>query len=464
MPLFGSPWILLHGEQIHLTGRWKHWPARGVQLISDIWHAGEGRWRTVGECWDGAAATPVVETGLRLLQSAVPPDWHELLQCGRMPPRLGEWVVIRSEEHHHQGATMSAGLQVGLVTGDGYVGERPYLWAELYSFSELRRGFIRDEENSEERVEWSPSDFRVARAEFSPGGGGGNGIFYGATHDVFSWMPRRVQWHDAASGQLICDLETFTIQAGRRILSPSLNTMAPEAMAMHRRLSTAFTPSVPQALDRIWRHNTWLPPVREYAWRVLTGTAFTAATMIGRPFVERWQCNCNFCDVDALDTMDHRIFECGLAQCAWAWARKVLDATSLQYDGTAAGLWLYGGSTSIHDERVVTTLRGAFFEALPAVQRRLGAGEEEVVETTLVQMIRARMLSEIQRDIFYVSDAFERSYDARDKKMGRPDDTKEVLAVWRGLVQHAIAGDGGLVGTLPPVGKGETPEGVQTYT
>ena len=24
MPLFGSPWILLHGEQIHLDGRWKH--------------------------------------------------------------------------------------------------------------------------------------------------------------------------------------------------------------------------------------------------------------------------------------------------------------------------------------------------------------------------------------------------------------------------------------------------------
>ena len=92
----------------------------------------------MGECWDGAAATPVVETGLRLLQSAIPPDWHELLQCGRTPPRLGEWVVIRPEDHHHQGATIPAGLQVGLVTGGGWVGERPYLWAELYSFSELR--------------------------------------------------------------------------------------------------------------------------------------------------------------------------------------------------------------------------------------------------------------------------------------------------------------------------------------
>ena len=59
-------------------------------------------------------------------------------------------------------------------------------------------------------------------------------------------------------------------------------------------------------LFRIWRRNTWLPTVREYAWRVLTGTAFAAASMIGRPLVERWQCNCNFCDVDVLDTMDHK--------------------------------------------------------------------------------------------------------------------------------------------------------------
>ena len=111
---------------------------------------------------------------------------------------------------------------------------------------------------------------------------------------------------------------------------------------------------------------------------------------------------------------------------------------------------------------VVTTLRGAFFEALPAVQRRPGAGEETVVSTTLVHMIRARMLSEIQRDIFYVSDAFERSYDARDRKMGRPEDRGAVLAVWRGLVQHASARDGGLVGVLPPVDIEETPGGVRT--
>ena len=50
-----------------------------------------------------------------------------------------------------------------------------------------------------------------------------------------------------------------------------------------------------------------------------------------------------------------------------------------------------------------------------------------------------------------MSDAFERSYDARDRKVGRPEDRGAVLAVWQGLVQHASARDSGLVGVLPPV-------------
>ena len=62
-----------------------------------------------------------------------------------------------------------------------------------------------------------PADWRAARAEFSPNEAGGHGLFYGPTHDVYSWMPRRVQWLDAVTGRLICDLETFSVQAGRRI-------------------------------------------------------------------------------------------------------------------------------------------------------------------------------------------------------------------------------------------------------
>ena len=64
--------------------------------------------------------------------------------------------------------------------------------------------------------------------------------------------------------------------------------------------------------------------------------------------------------------------------------------------------------------------------------------------------------------IFYVSDAFERSYEACDRKMGRPGHRGVVLAVWRGLVQHVSARDGGLVGVLPPVDNEETPGGVRT--
>ena len=61
-----------------------------------------------------------------------------------------------------------------------------------------------------------------------------------------------------------------------------------------------------------------------------------------------------------------------------------------------------------------------------------------------------------------MSDAFERSYDARDRKVGRPEDRGAVLAVWQGLVQHASARDSGLVGVLPPVDIEETPGGVRT--
>ena len=146
---------------------------------------------------------------------------------------------------------------------------------------------------------------------------GGHGLFYGPTHDVYSWMPRRVQWLDAVAGRLICDLETFSVQVGRQILPPGLNTMTPAAMTMHSRLSDAGTPSLTQAFGRVWQGNTWLPAVREYAWRLLTGTAFTAAPMLGWPHVERWQCSSTFCtEDDVLDTLDHRLTTCTLARHA----------------------------------------------------------------------------------------------------------------------------------------------------
>ena len=78
----------------------------------------------------------------------------------------------------------------------------------------------------------------------------------------------------------------------------------------------------------------------------------------------------------------------------------------------------------------------------------------ELDPNSLSEMLRARMLTEMQRDIFYVSTDYERSYDARGQKMRRPEDENDVLTEWRGFVQQAGMSDAGLVGTLPQVGSG----------
>ena len=94
------------------------------------------------------------------------------------------------------------------------------------------------------QVRWADDDWSVVRAEFSPTANRGAGIFYGATHDVFSWVPRRVEWCDARSGEVICTLETYTIEAGRRILTPELNCMAPKAMETLPSLALSSLPSL----------------------------------------------------------------------------------------------------------------------------------------------------------------------------------------------------------------------------
>ena len=39
----------------------------------------------------------------------------------------------------------------------------------------------------------------------------------------------------------------------------------------------------------------------------------------------------------------------------------------------------------------------------------------------MADMMRERVAAEARLDVFYVSEAFERSYDAREKKAGRPE-------------------------------------------
>lgn len=345
MPLFGSPWVQLAGAQLHLSGRWAEWPAHGIQLISDVWHCGERRWRTAAECTAGLSPSPIDAGGLVLVRQAVPPVWHELLSGGRCEPTAGEWLVTRQSAALHQGAliedttTLCSVIDTCWLAEDGCVG----LWVEQYRYDDLQRGFALCDGAA--LVRWREDDWRNARAEFSEGTGRTGEVYYGATHDVFSWMPRRVQWRDMRSGALVCDLETFTIASGRRLLAPGSNTMAPAAMALHRQLSTAVNPSLPQALGHIWLHNTWTPATREYAWRVATGVAHVGASAVGWTGVEQWECVCTMCaiastdtdDSALLDSVEHRLKDCVMAKHAWAWASAVLVGAGIAYPGEAAG-------------------------------------------------------------------------------------------------------------------------------
>ena len=460
MPLFGSPWVLLQGEQIVLTGRWLGWPDRGVSRVLDLWLVEEHRWKTALECWDGdPAPSPIVEIGLVILQNAIPPTWVEMLERGRTVPSMGEWVVLRPTAAPHQGEDAKTITAIGQVVGRYWIDEHqgPGIWIERHEYSELYRGFGRhvaeEDVDLAEQVSWLDTDWSVARAEFSPDANKGKGVYYGATHDVFSWVPRRVQWSDPSNGRFICDLETYTVQAGRRILSPGLNTMSPRAMAAYRRVSTAINPTLTQALEHIWQHNTWLPATREYAWKVLCGAIHTPATTIGQPNVERWQCTCGWCRLESgdevLDDLDHQVFGCGIAEHTGRWAqRRVLMAAGLAYDGTAAGFWMYGGSRALQRERIVSVMRGAFFEALATVRRRVHEGGD-VTQDALSTMVRERVMVEAALDVFYVGDSYRQGFAEQGKTAGRPTDATEVLRAWRGLVRGATRKPSCLVCVLP---------------
>ena len=473
MPLFGSPWVLLQGEQIVLTGRWLGWPDRGVSRVLDLWLVEEHRWKTALECWDGdPAPSPIVEIGLVILQNAIPPTWVEMLERGRTVPSMGEWVVLRPTAAPHQGEDAKTITAIGQVVGRYWIDEHqgPGIWIERHEYSELYRGFGRhvaeEDVDLAEQVSWLDTDWSVARAEFSPDANKGKGVYYGATHDVFSWVPRRVQWSDPSNGRFICDLETYTVQAGRRILSPGLNTMSPRAMAAYRRVSTAINPTLTQALEHIWQHNTWLPATREYAWKVLCGAIHTPATTIGQPNVERWQCTCGWCRLESgdevLDDLDHQVFGCGIAEHTWRWAQRVLMSAGLAYDGTAAGFWMYGGSRALQRERIVSVMRGAFFEALATVRRRVHEGGD-VTQDALSTMVRERVMVEAALDVFYVGDSYRQGFAEQGKTAGRPTDATEVLRAWRGLVRGATRKPSCLVCVLPRAdgggADGTTPSG-----
>ena len=113
---------------------------------------------------------------------------------------------------------------------------------------------------------------------------------------------------------------------------------------------------------------------------------------------------------------------------AWAWASAVLVGAGIAYPGEAAGFWLYGGTLDIHSERVVSVLRGVFFEAILPARQHMAAQGAACPETVMADMMRERVTAEARLDVFYVREAFERSYDAREKKAGRPETGAAVRA------------------------------------
>ena len=71
----------------------------------------------------------------------------------------------------------------------------------------------------------------------------------------------------------------------------------------------------------------------------------------------------------------------------------------------------------------------------------------------MADMMREQVAAEARLDVFYMSEAFERSYDAREKKAGRPETVAAVRAEWRGYVRAARASNE-MVVVLPRVSAG----------
>ena len=140
---------------------------------------------------------------------------------------------------------------------------------------------------------------------------------------------------------------------------------------------------------------------------------------------------------------------CVLAREAWRWTTQVLVVVGLGYTGGSMAFWLYGGSKQLQEERVVTTLRGAFFEAMPAARQRADEDGALTHVGALADMMRARILTEIHRDALYVSEGYVAGYGEAEGVARRPRTKVEVIGAWRGLAREAPQGGGRLVGVLP---------------
>jgi hypothetical protein len=67
------------------------------------------------------------------------------------------------------------------------------VWVELSQWDEFSWRFEPVVGSDPVQTMWYDADWSIVRAEFDPAGNKGRGVFYGATHNVFSWMPTRVE-------------------------------------------------------------------------------------------------------------------------------------------------------------------------------------------------------------------------------------------------------------------------------
>jgi hypothetical protein len=69
---------------------------------------------------------------------------------------------------------------------------------------------------------------------------------------------------------------------------------------------------------------------------------------------------------------------------------------------------------------VVSVICGAFFEAQQAVRWRLQQldGRLEANELAIAELMRKHVLWEIERDVFFLSDAFSKGYDFVARRRG----------------------------------------------
>ena len=85
------------------------------------------------------------------------------------------------------------------------------MWVELSQWDEFSRRFELVVGSDPLQTMWCDADWSIVRAEFGPAGDKWRGVFYGATHGIFSWMPRKVEWRHPRTHELVGTLATYSV-------------------------------------------------------------------------------------------------------------------------------------------------------------------------------------------------------------------------------------------------------------